>query len=401
MPSDTDVGKRALIDVEEGEIGGEIDAAMEGSEENPAGAARTCYTSRSLMTQADLDALRLEGCFEPGICRLPGKETTPKPRKNESVVFRDFFTAGLRLPVSKRFADILAAYGVQIHQLTPNSIPQVLKFLWACQTFAGDNDVETFIRHFEIHWARRLVRVDDEEKEAQYVCCTFQTRRLAKNQAPVELAPTYKSKWANRWTSYWFYAPIAVIGRNSKQEEVTTFDLASRMVDLEVELSLELTKASRSSASTAAFYQATRVITTRGALEEFVAADVWPCQPRWGSWEFKMQWLPGLDDNVRSPIFNVKRPADMSDEEIMAEVERKVVQMIGNFTHKEWECAQRILKHQGRVNRVFDEMGVIPFVRCLRRPARKCSHRAILGLKPSRPLERPSQAKLLQLSIVL
>jgi hypothetical protein len=61
---------------------------------------------------------------------------------------------------------------------------------------------------------------------------------------------------------------------------------------------------------------------------------------------------------VRSPIFNVKRPADKTDEEVVAEVERKVVQMIGNFTHKEWECAQRILKHQGRVIRVFDEMGV-------------------------------------------
>jgi hypothetical protein len=61
---------------------------------------------------------------------------------------------------------------------------------------------------------------------------------------------------------------------------------------------------------------------------------------------------------VRSPIFNVKRPADKTDEEVVAEVERKVVQMIGNFTHKEWECAQRILKHQGRVNRVFYEMGV-------------------------------------------
>jgi hypothetical protein len=165
MPSDTDVGKRVLVDVEEGEIGVEADAAVEESEGNPAGAkARTCYIGRSLMTQADLDALRLEGCFEPGICRLPGKETTPKPRKNESVVFRDFFTAGLRLPVSKKFADILAAYGVQIHQLTPNSIPQVLKFLWACRTFAGDNDVETFVRHFEIHWARRLVKVDDEDK---------------------------------------------------------------------------------------------------------------------------------------------------------------------------------------------------------------------------------------------
>jgi hypothetical protein len=61
---------------------------------------------------------------------------------------------------------------------------------------------------------------------------------------------------------------------------------------------------------------------------------------------------------VRSRIFNVKRPADKTDEEVVAEVERKVVQMIGDFTHKEWECAQRILKHKGRVNRVFDEMGV-------------------------------------------
>jgi hypothetical protein len=71
-----------------------------------------------------------------------------------------------------------------------------------------------------------------------------------------------------------------------------------------------------------------------------------------------LQWLPGLDHDVRSPIFNVKRPADKTDEEVVAEVEKRVVQMIGNFTHKEWECAQRILKHQGRVNRVFDEMGV-------------------------------------------
>jgi hypothetical protein len=65
-----------------------------------------------------------------------------------------------------------------------------------------------------------------------------------------------------------------------------------------------------------------------------------------------------LDHDVRSPIFNVKRPADKTDEEVVAEVEKRVVQMIGNFTHKEWECAQRILKHQGWVNRVFDKMGV-------------------------------------------
>jgi hypothetical protein len=66
----------------------------------------------------------------------------------------------------------------------------------------------------------------------------------------------------------------------------------------------------------------------------------------------------GLDYEVRSPKFNVKRPDGKTHEEIVAEVERKVVPMIGNYTHKEWECAQKILKHQGRVNRVFDEMNV-------------------------------------------
>jgi hypothetical protein len=146
--------------------------------------------------------------------------------------------------------------------------------MWACRTFAGDNDVETFVCHFEIHWAKRVINVEDEKKEAQYGCCTFQTRRIRKDQAPVELAPAYKNKWANRWTSYWFYAPIALIGRNEKRKEVITYDLASRMVDLEVDLSPELSKDSRTSASTSAFFQASHVITTRDALEEFVAANI-------------------------------------------------------------------------------------------------------------------------------
>jgi hypothetical protein len=89
-----------------------------------------------------------------------------------------------------------------------------------------------------------------------------------------------------------------VIGRDAKWEEVTTYDLASRMVDLDVDLSPELTKASHSSASTSAYFQASHVITTRDASEEFVAVDIWPCQPRWGSWAFRSQMLPGLDHEV-------------------------------------------------------------------------------------------------------
>jgi hypothetical protein len=61
-------------------------------------------------------------------------------------------------------------------------------FLWACHSFAETNEMDTFAYHFEIHWANNTITVDDEDKEAQYDCCTFQTRRINKNQPPVELA---------------------------------------------------------------------------------------------------------------------------------------------------------------------------------------------------------------------
>jgi hypothetical protein len=204
--SDTDA-KKANARVEEGEIAqGSGAAAVEKSGENLTNVnaspddlvkPNTCFMGRSLMMEADLDILVLEGCFSTSDCRPPGRETTPKPRKNESVVFHDFFTVGLRLPVSKRFDEILVAYKVQIHQLTPNSIPQILKFLWVCHTFAGPMKwTLSFV--FEIHWVKKTVTVDDEDQEAQYGCCTFQTRRINNNQAPVELAPAYKNKCANK-----------------------------------------------------------------------------------------------------------------------------------------------------------------------------------------------------------
>jgi hypothetical protein len=133
------------------------------------------------------------------------------------------------------------------------------------------------------------------------------------------------------------YVTIPVIGMNAQHEEVVSYDLASSMVDLEVELAPELTKGSRSSVSTSAFFQATQVITTRDALEEFVAADIWPSKPRWGSWGYIKKRLTELDYNIEihSPKFNVKHPEGKTDDEILAEIERKVIWMIGNYTHKE------------------------------------------------------------------
>jgi hypothetical protein len=58
-----------------------------------------------------------------------------------------------------------------------------------------------------------------------------------------------------------------VIGRDSNREDVTTYDLASHMIDLDVDLSPKLTNASHTSNSTNTYFQATHVITTQDPLK--------------------------------------------------------------------------------------------------------------------------------------
>jgi hypothetical protein len=74
------------------------------------------------------------------------------------------------------------------------------------------------------------------------------------------------------------------------------------MKDLKFDLAPELTRSSWSSPSTYAYFQATHVITTRGALEEFVAVEIWPNKPRWGYWGYKTKKLSSLDEEAKFPI---------------------------------------------------------------------------------------------------
>jgi hypothetical protein len=59
----------------------------------------------------------------------PGAESIPDPRANEAVVFKDFFTTGLCMPPHSILLDILCKFWVQLHQLMPNAIVQIGKFI--------------------------------------------------------------------------------------------------------------------------------------------------------------------------------------------------------------------------------------------------------------------------------
>jgi hypothetical protein len=52
-------------------------------------------------------------------------------------MFLDFLLRGLSLPAHEFLRGLLFVYGVQLHQLTPNSILHIACFITLCESFLG------------------------------------------------------------------------------------------------------------------------------------------------------------------------------------------------------------------------------------------------------------------------
>jgi hypothetical protein len=76
------------------------------------------------------------GYFGGGVGRVPGAEEIPEP-EGELVVFEAFFIAGLRLPAHRFVSEVLQKFGVQVHQLTPNTVVALAKYVWATTSYGG------------------------------------------------------------------------------------------------------------------------------------------------------------------------------------------------------------------------------------------------------------------------
>jgi hypothetical protein len=87
-------------------------------------------TGRSTLKEKDWQSMRRLGYFSTKVnVRLPGEETTPKPGKDEVVVYNRFFKARLWLPMYKMIAKVLQRYEVFMHQQTPNAMVLLSVFI--------------------------------------------------------------------------------------------------------------------------------------------------------------------------------------------------------------------------------------------------------------------------------
>jgi hypothetical protein len=123
-------------------------------------------------------------------------------------LFLKLFSAGLRLPMYRFVVEVLRRFEVQVHQLTPNAMSALVKYVWVVSSYGVQPSVEVFTKNYCLHWQK--IKIGD--KIAQFGPCTFTPRTRKTSTEVVEIVPYARNKWGN-WWDFWFYvAPGDVEG---------------------------------------------------------------------------------------------------------------------------------------------------------------------------------------------
>jgi hypothetical protein len=79
-----------------------------------------------------------------------GDKTCPTPEENEVVIFRSFFKAGLRFPLSSFVVEVLKIFQIFLHQITPEAIIRMGVFVWAARSQGLEPNAKSFCSMHEL-----------------------------------------------------------------------------------------------------------------------------------------------------------------------------------------------------------------------------------------------------------
>jgi hypothetical protein len=145
---------------------------------------------KSTVTEGDMSNLMKLGYFNEAkkeLVHFGGEEITPKLEKDEVVVFKSFFKAGLRFPLNGMIADVSKKFGIFLHQLTPNAIVRLSVYIWAIRSQGVEPFAEGFYRVHELHYQ---TKAREDGLHENFCCYNFAYRKSTK--FPVI---SYRTKW--------------------------------------------------------------------------------------------------------------------------------------------------------------------------------------------------------------
>jgi hypothetical protein len=230
---------------------------------------------------------------------------------------------------------------MQIHQLTPNVVVALAKYVWAVTSYGGQPSIEVFAKNYCLHWQKRKIG----SKIAQFGSCTYTPRTGKTSTEVVELVPCARNKWGN-WYDYWFYV--------SRGEVKDLPGLPVVVMCSHCYVAFPPFEVAEDDRDEGALRCATRMSSGRDLVEEFIGYGVWPLAHGWALGEVCPRQMSSLgEQQVRSPAFTVDlRGRDPAA--FVCEVEDEAVRIVGRYVSRT-EALQSwdIRGSNVRLNRVF------------------------------------------------
>jgi hypothetical protein len=149
--------------------------------------------------QSHLDNMRGRYFRDMSIVRADNREkTVPVPEENEVVIYRSFFKAGLRLPLSKFVVEVLKIYQIFLHQITPEAIIRMGIFVWAVRSQGLEPSAKSFCSMHELLYETKPW--GKEQYHNNFGCYSFVARSGSSC-----LVLTFRKRWPGDWMKEWFY----------------------------------------------------------------------------------------------------------------------------------------------------------------------------------------------------
>jgi hypothetical protein len=246
----------------------DVESGDEDSEDRPWRPSHSIF-GKSTIKQSHLENMRGMYFRDLSIVRAGGDNNVPAPEENEVVIFRSFFKAGLRFPLSKFVVEVLKTYQIFLHQITPESIIRTGIFVWAVRSQGLEPSAKCFCNMHELLYETKAM--GKEQYHNNFGCYGFIARPNASH--PVL---TFRKRWPGAWMEEWFYVKNDLKMREDIKEVImhpiwSRFGLRRPKVEID----------DAAEACQRAFSTICSFIGTRDLIQEHIAFRVWSLVENW------------------------------------------------------------------------------------------------------------------------
>jgi hypothetical protein len=190
----------------------DVDSGDEDSEDRPWRPSHSVF-GKSTIKQSHLENMIGRYFRDMSIVRAGGDNNVPVLEENEVVIYRSFFKAGLRFPLSKFVVEVLKIFQIFLHQITPEAIMRMEIFVWDVRSQRLEPSEKCFCSMHELLYETKATR--KEQYHNNFGCYGFIARPNASH-----LVPTFRKRWSGAWMEEWFYVKNDLKAREDIKEVI-------------------------------------------------------------------------------------------------------------------------------------------------------------------------------------